>query len=101
MARDSRQVLNAIMIVVNECMGILGIPQLDKRQRALLICVLSGMARHAGPMQTPFNVRLVNALRTEPGNKQRQALCDVLGMRLPNELHTRQRGSILVQDGRQ
>lgn len=101
MYRDSHRVLSAIMIVVNECMGILGIPQLDKRQQTILVCILAGMARKSGPMQMPFNRRLVNVMRMQAGDEQKSALRSVLGMGLSNELHTRQRGSILVQDGRQ
>ncbi len=98
MDHDSHRVLNAILVIVNECCGILGIPQLDKRQRAILICILAGMARKAGPLQMPFNRRLIGVMRMDAGDDQRRALCAVLGMRLSNELHTPQHGSILVQD---
>lgn len=96
MPRDNLQVLNAIMVVVNECLRALDIPQLDRRQRALLICILAGMARHAGPLQTPFNMRLVRALRMEAGAERQRALRAVLGLR--SELPTMQPGSILAQD---
>ena len=93
---NNRQVLNAILIVVNECLGILDIPQLDKRQRAILICILAGMARKHGPLQMPFNRMLINALRMESGAEQQRALYAVLG--LHPELHVAQPSSILVQD---
>lgn len=98
---QEKRVLTAILVIVNECMGILGAPQLDKRQQAILVCILAGMARKPKPLQIPFNKRLIGVMRMESGAGQRSALCAVLGMRLSSELHTPQHGSILVQDGRQ
>jgi hypothetical protein len=81
MAQD-RRILNAIMVVVNECLCILGVPQLDQRQRAILICILSGMVRKSGPLQKPFNRRLVDAMRMRDEAAKRRTLASLLGLRL-------------------
>jgi hypothetical protein len=81
MAQD-RRILNAIMVVVNECLGILETPQLDQRQRAVLICILSGMAHKSGPLQKPFNRRLVDVMRMQDENAKRKTLLSLLGLRL-------------------
>ncbi len=83
MARDDgSRIVTAILVVVNECLGILGIQQLDRKQQEILACILTGMARRHRPMQTPFNRRLVDVMRMQPGDEQRRALCAVLGTRL-------------------
>ena len=79
MAQDKR-ILNAITVVINECLEILGAPQLDQRQRSILICILSGMARKSGPMQIPFNRRLVDVMRMQDENAKRRTLLSLLGM---------------------
>jgi hypothetical protein len=90
MARDNRRILNAIMVIVNECLGILGEPQLDLRQRAVLIRILSGMARKTAPLETPFNRRLLNVVKMNPGVEQKHELARLLGLgamtRFPTEI---------------
>lgn len=80
MARDNQRILKAILVVVNECLGILGEPQLDLHQRAVLIRILSGMARKPAPLETPFNRRLMSVVKMDPGIDQKQELARLLGL---------------------
>ena len=80
MARDSHAVLRAILVVVNECLGILGMQRLNDKQRAVLIGVLCGMARKPGPLQKPFNRRLLGVIKMEPGVEQKRELEHLLGL---------------------
>jgi hypothetical protein len=79
MAQD-RRILNAIMVVVNECLCILGVPKLDQRQRAILVGILSGMARKSRPLQKPFFRRLVNVMRMQDESARRRTLASLLGI---------------------
>lgn len=80
MARDSHAVLHAILVVINECLGILGMPRLNDKQRSVLIGVLCGMARKSAPLQTPFNHRLLGVIKMKPGIEQQRELARLLGL---------------------
>ncbi len=80
MARDSRETLKAILIVVNECLGVLGLPRLNDKQCGVLIAILCGMARKPTPLQKPFNRRLLDVLKIQPGDARRRELARLLGV---------------------
>jgi len=77
---DNERIVTAIIVVINECMGILGCKTLDRKQRAVLGRVLAGMARKTAPMQKPFNRQLVDAMRIQDEAARRRSLASLLGV---------------------
>lgn len=78
MARNSQEVLKSILIVVNECLGVLGMPRLNDTQCGVLIAILCGMARKPAPLQKPFNRRLLDVLKIHPDDARRRELARLL-----------------------